>query len=113
MSTARTALDALFDEGVNFADYDEGKMNTTQPDGYEHRAVDVAEIRRRAVDRALQGVVVYGVWEEDPDDGKVSLVELYWDKAAAERCCADPPTYNAGTRSAERAIYMLEEHTIT
>lgn len=45
---AFVGLDALFDEGVNFADYDEGKMRP-EPDGY---ADGVAEVRRRAVARA-------------------------------------------------------------
>jgi hypothetical protein len=52
----RAALEALFDEGANFADYDEGKMNAKQPDGYDHRNVDTREVRRRAVDRALLAV---------------------------------------------------------
>jgi hypothetical protein len=54
---ARTkALEALFDEGVNFADYDEGKMNTTEPDGYKNG--DIGEVRRRAVARALDALTL-------------------------------------------------------
>ena len=85
----RAALEALFDEGVNFADYDEGKMNTTQPDGYEHRGVDVVEIRRRAVERAFQAApVVFGVWRtywcgEDDSVETDELVSLHWTAEAA------------------------------
>lgn len=45
------ALDALFNEGVAFADYDEGKgINEPEPDGYSGGA---DEVRRRAVARAI------------------------------------------------------------
>lgn len=49
----RQALAALFDAGVNFADYDEGKGSARPPEGYDHRNVSIAEVRRRAVERAL------------------------------------------------------------
>ncbi len=47
----RMALDELFDAGVAFADYDEGKgINAPEPDGYSGGA---DEVRRRAVARAI------------------------------------------------------------
>jgi hypothetical protein len=52
MTTKRQALEALFDEGVNFADYDEGKKRSEEPDGYFDGGE--VEVRRRAVDRAME-----------------------------------------------------------
>jgi len=49
------ALEALFDEGVNFADYDEGKYRP-KPDGYDDETHAVAEVRNRAVKRALDAL---------------------------------------------------------
>ena len=53
-SAVAAALEALFDEGVNFADYDEGHF-ADEPDGYDAHAggANKVEVRSRAVARAL------------------------------------------------------------
>ncbi len=51
-------LKVVFDEGVNYADYDEGK-HRPEPDGYRRDADGLAdgdEVRRRAVQRALRAL---------------------------------------------------------
>jgi hypothetical protein len=59
--------------------------------------------------------VVYGVWEDDQDatvDGAESLVDLFGSREAAERRCAEAPTYNAGTKCAERAVWTVRAHAV-
>jgi hypothetical protein len=56
---------------------------------------------------------VYGIWEESSDMDGESLVEMFRDEGAAERRCAEAPTYNAGSRFEERALWSVREHTVT
>ena len=72
------ALESLFDEGVNFADFDEGK-NRPAPDGYGNGDID--EVRRRAVDRALAPVLdlverVHAIVDPPIDGVQDDIVEV-------------------------------------
>jgi hypothetical protein len=59
--------------------------------------------------------IIYGVWEDNMDatvDGCESLVALFWDREAAEKHLAEAPTYNAGSQFAQRAAWLVREHTV-
>jgi hypothetical protein len=84
------ALEALFDEGANFADYDEGKMSATQPDGYDYQNVDVAEVRNRAVKGALDALTPGPSERWGPEQRKA--MEVFLAEYFAE-CCSGAPTH--------------------